>query len=289
MRSSSLRDRPRTGSRWQSGTLLAGLLALLLGALDSAVLGAQERGFRRGREPRPQLSDEDYQRYNVPYDGRFTFARLRYDQSLWDRGGFWGRGGGDPGWAHDYPRAERHLMKLLSELTLIRPYLDGGNILKADDPELCKYPVAYLSEPGYWTVSEAEATNLRNYLLKGGFLIVDDFEGEHWLNFEDQMHKVLPGAVFVELDPSYPVFHSFFDIESLENLSFGNYRAQRAPSVYYGVFEDNDPTKRLMVVANYNNDIGDYWEWSDTGYVPIELSNEAYKLGINYIIYALTH
>lgn len=265
----------------------AGLLGLALACGLDAALEAQQRGFRRSREQRPRV-EEDYARYNVPYDGRFTFARLRYDESLWDRGDFWGRGG-PPGWAHDYPRAERHLMKLLSELTFIRPYLDGGNILKADDPELFKYPVAYLSEPGFWSVSEAEATNLRSYLLKGGFLIVDDFEGEHWLNFEDKMRRVLPGAVFVELDPSYPVFHAFFDIESLENLSLGNYRASRARSIYYGVFEDNDPKKRLMVVANYNNDIGDYWEWSDMGYFPIELSNEAYKLGINYIIYALTH
>jgi hypothetical protein len=264
-------------------------LAVVLLAAGAAVPASQAQG-RRSREPRPELSEEDYKRYNVPYDGRFTFARLRYDVgTVFDRGGFWGRGGRDPGWAHDYPRAERHLMKLLSELTFIRPYLDGGNILKADDPELFKFPVAYLSEPGYWTVSEAEATNLRSYLLKGGFLIVDDFEGEHWLNFEDKMRKVLPGAVFVELDPSYPVFHAFFDIESLENLSLGNYRAQNARSVYLGVFEDNDPKKRLMVIANYNNDIGDYWEWSDMGYFPIELSNEAYKLGINYIIYALTH
>ncbi|MBI2401838.1 MAG: DUF4159 domain-containing protein [Gemmatimonadetes bacterium] len=238
------------------------VMVVVAAGVTVSAMQAQERSFRRGREPRPQL-DEDYAKYNVPYDGRFTFARLRYDESLWDRAGFWGRRGGDPGWFHDYPRAERHLMKLLSE--------------------------AYLSEPGYWTVSDAEATNLRSYLLKGGFLIVDDFEGEHWLNFEDKMRKVLPDAVFVKLDPSYPVFHAFFDIGSLENLSVGNYRAQWAPSVYYGIFEDNDPKKRLMVVANYNNDIGDYWEWSDMGYFPIELSNEAYKLGINYIVYALTH
>jgi len=279
---------PDPAGAWRVAT---GVVAVVVVVAVTVVTAgqAQDRGIRRGREPRPRLSDEDYKKFNVPYDGRFTFARLRYDESVWDGGGFWGRGRGDPGWAHDYPRAERHLMKLLSELTVIRPYLDGGNILKADDPELFKYPVAYLSEPGYWSVSEAEATNLRSYLLKGGFLIVDDFEGEHWLNFEDKMRTVLPGAVFVELDPSYPVFHAFFDIESLENLSLGNYRAARAPSVYYGVFEGNDPKKRLMVIANYNNDIGDYWEWSDMGYFPIELSNEAYKLGINYIIYALTH
>jgi hypothetical protein len=256
--------------------------ALLLGGLVLVAFGAAEgqRG-RRGRE----VEELDVSRYNVKYDGRFVFLRLRYDSPESFRGYF----GGGPGWAHDYPRAERHLMKLLSELTAIRPFMDGGNVLSADDPEIFKYPVAYLSEPGFWTLSDREAANLRNYLLKGGFLIVDDFEGAHWINFEAMMRRVLPDAVFVELDPSYPIFHSFFDIDSLEYLTHGNYRSARAPAVYYGIFENNDPKGRLMVIVNYNNDIGDYWEWSDTGFFPIELSNEAYKLGINYVVYALTH
>jgi hypothetical protein len=266
--------------------LACGLLVAV--AVAAAPLAGQQGGFRRTREDRSWL-ERDPTRDNVPYDGRFTFVRLRYEESLWNAGSFWRRGGGDPGWAHDYPRGERHLMKMVSELTAVRAIVEGSNILSADDPEIFKFPVAYLSEPGYWTVSDAEAANLRAYLLKGGFLIVDDFEGEHWINFEEKMHKVLPGAVFVRLDASHPIFHAFFDLDDLAPLTVGNYRARRAPSVYYGIFEDNDPTKRLMVIANYNNDIGEYWEWSDTGFFPIELSNEAYKLGVNYVIYALTH
>src|SRR5690606_7340493 len=102
---------------------------------------------------------------NVPYDGRFTFVRLRYAPQAGRFGGY------TPPWAHDYPTAERNLMRIASELTLLAPYVGGGNILTTDDPELYKYPVAYLSEPGYWTQSEAEVRGLRSYLLKGGFLI----------------------------------------------------------------------------------------------------------------------
>ena len=92
-------------------------------------------------------------------------------------------------------------------------------------------------------------------------------------------------ARLVRLDTSHPIFDSFFRITTLDyrHPYFGH------PSEFYGIFEDNDPSKRLMVIVNYNNDIGDYWEWSDAGFVPIELSNEAYKLGVNYLMYALTH
>jgi hypothetical protein len=99
------------------------------------------------------------------------------------------------------------------------------------------------------------------------------------------MERLLPDHRLVELDVSHPVFDSFFHIESLE-FDHPNFRARAR---FYGVFEDNDPDGRLMVIVNYNNDIGDYWEWSDTGFIPIELSNEAYKLGVNYIVYAMTH
>ncbi len=163
--------------------------------------------------------------------------------------------------------------------------MGGGNILTVDDPDLFRYPVAYLVEPGFWSLTPEEAETLRNYLLKGGFLIIDDFAGGQWFNFEQRMREVLPDGRLVRLDASHPIFHSFFDIERLDHRHpYWNYAAE-----FYGIFEDNDPAKRLMVVVNYNNDIGESWEWSDTGFIPIDLSNEAYKLGVNYIVYALTH
>jgi hypothetical protein len=225
---------------------------------------------------------------NIPYDGRFTFARIKY------RGysHFSGREG--PGWSHDYPRAESHFMRIIREITTIRPFVEseealGGNILALDDPELFKYPVAYLSEPGGWFPTDKEVLGLRNYLLKGGFIIFDDFDGggiaQDWMNFTQQMHRVFPAGRLVQLDGTHPIFNSFFKID-LTLLDRGGYRG--TPE-YYAVFQENDPKKRIMAIVNFNNDIGEYWQWSDRGYSPVPVSNEAYKLGVNYLIYALTH
>jgi hypothetical protein len=244
-------------------------------------------GFGRAREPVDLNAAED-----LPYDGHFTFARLRYSMDLGSslgEGMFGRRRGGwrEPPWSHDYPRAERNFMKILKEVTAIDPYTGpaGGRILDLGDPELFKYPIAYMSEPGYWTQTDEEAANLRAYLQKGGFLIFDDFRGRDWTTFEAQLARVLPDGRLVELDVSSPIFQSFFGIESLNMVQFYD----RGTPIFYGVFEENDPKKRLLLVANYNNDIGEYWEFSDTGWTPIDLSNEAYKFGVNYIVYGMTH
>jgi hypothetical protein len=217
---------------------------------------------------------------NKPYDGRFTFARIMYTQSF----GGGGRRGQTGGWWHDYPDAEQHFTRLLKELTTIQARTWASNILTLDDPELMKYPVAYMSEPGYWYPNENEVLGLRDYFVKGGFVIFDDFEGQHLLNLIQQMNRVLPGVRLFELDTKHPIFDAFYRVKSLEYY----HPQMRTPSTFYGIFEDNDPSKRMIAIANHNNDIGDYWEWSNTGMYGIDPSNEAYKLGINYIIYAMT-
>ncbi|HXV85620.1 MAG TPA: DUF4159 domain-containing protein [Gemmatimonadales bacterium] len=239
--------------------LCAALAAL--GALSSPV-DAQRRGRFWGIEP------------NVACDGRFTFARIRYT--------VYGRSG----WEFDYPTMERNLMTMMGEITALRPHVAGSNIHALDDPELLKYPVAYLSEPGYWIPSESEVLGLRTYLAKGGFLIVDDFMRGEWRNFESQMSRVLPGARIDPLDLSHPVFHEVFDIETLD-MSYPHDPYLKAE--FLGIHQDNNPSKRLIVVINYNNDIGDYMEWSGQGWWAVNISNEAYKLAINYIIYGMTH
>lgn len=161
--------------------------ALVCGALLAAIAGAQ-RGFRGGGV---------YLEPNVPYDGRFTFVRLRYQFII-------GRG-----WEFDYPAMERNLMFMVRELTSIRPHLRQSNVLDMDDPELAKYPAAYLSEPGYWVPNASEAAGLRDWMHKGGFLIVDDFYGNQWANFERSMRRVLPDVAFIRLDRSHPIFNSF--------------------------------------------------------------------------------
>jgi hypothetical protein len=211
---------------------------------------------------------------NVAYDGRFTFARIRY--TVYRRSG----------WEFDYPAMERNFMTIVRELTTLRPHLRASNVHDLDDPELLKYPVAYLSEPGYWIPSDAEAAALRTYLDKGGFLIVDDFMRGEWTNFAQQMRRVLPDHRLVRLDASHPVFDAFFEIPSLDMTYPGNPRLR---AEFHGVFEDDDPTKRLMVIVNYNTDIGDYMEWSGEGWWPVNLTNDAYKLATNYLVYGMTH
>ncbi len=246
--------------------------ALLLTAL-APVTSAQAQ--RRGQQPTFQP--------NVPYDGRLTFVRVKYHMPEFGGGGF--RGGRDIPWSHDYPRGERHFTKIVSELSSTRVRIDASNILTLDDPQLGKYPIAYMAEAGFWRPSDAEALGLRNYLAKGGFIIFDDFAGEHWMNFEIQMKKVLPNLRPIALDLSHPIFDAFYRIKSLE-YDHPIYRG--AKSVFYGVFEQNDPKQRMLAIVNYNNDLSEYWELSDTGMFPLDMSNEAYKLGVNYIIYALT-
>jgi hypothetical protein len=215
---------------------------------------------------------------NAPYDGRFTFARIRYSQG--DDGGF----RRDIKWAHDYPRGERHFTKILSELSTLRVHTQDSNILALDDPELFKYPVAYLCEAGFWRPSDAEALGLRNYLLKGGFIIFDDFARNDWFNFDAQMRRVLPELRAMRLTPQDKVFDSFYHITDL--TYFHPYYGM--PSEFWGYYEHNDRSQRLLALVNYNNDLSEHWEFSDEGFFPLEASNEAYKLGVNYLIHALT-
>jgi hypothetical protein len=170
-------------------------------------------------------------------------------------------------------------------VTFLAPHVEETNILTFDDPQLFNYPIAYLCEPGNWVLSDEEAAGLRAYLKKGGFVIVDDFRYQHWGNFEAQISRALPEARIYDLDISSPIFHSFFEIKTLDVPQYYD----PPPAIFRAIYEDNDPSKRIMVMINYNTDISEYWEWSDTGLKPIDESNEAYKLGVNYIIYGLTH
>jgi len=156
---------------------------------------------------------------------------------------------------------------------------------------LFNYPLTYMTEAGYLTLNPEEAKALREYLLKGGFIIFDDFRSNRgndgWNNFVASMRQVLPEGRLMPLENTNPVFHSFFEIKDPHGF-ISCYDRAGAPE-FWGMFEDNDPSKRLMFVANFNNDIAQYWEWSDTGFTPIALSNDAYKFGVNYVMYSLTH
>jgi len=234
------------------------------------------------------------------YNGQFTYVRIRFGDSGTDlrnlgnsrssrRGR--GRGGGSP-WSHDWPRAEINFAKIVNATTFIDYYTAGnaGRVLTLDDPELFKYPVATIIEVGYWRPSDSEVANLRNYLLKGGFLIVDDTRqdrGYEFNNLQTQLRRVLPEYQIQEVPEDHEIYNSFFNIPDPQALvpPYG-----RHVPVYLALFEDNDPVNgRIMVMINFNTDLQEYWEYSDRGYYPIDLSNEAYKFGINYLIYAFTH
>jgi len=270
--------------------LILGVVVLVLAGGDALA----QREFRGRRQSFSGDPDEFYVppdwRQNVPYDGRFTFARIKYrGYAHWS-----GREG--PGWSHDYPRAEEHFMRIIKEITTMRPFVEsplaiGSNIIALDDPDLFKYPVAYLSEPGGWFPNEKEVLGLRNYLLKGGFIIFDDFDGgsmdEDLMHFTRVMQQVLPNHRLFDVPHTHPIFDSFFkvDLSLMDRRGPYDYSGKAR---YIALFQDNDPNKRILAIVNYNQDIGEYCQWSDRGFSPVP-SNEAYKLGVNYLIYALTH
>jgi hypothetical protein len=247
--------------------LICGSLALLVGLpLLAAAQGGQFFGF----------GPRDRRFGNVPYDGRFTFVRAQYMRYR--------------GWAADYPAMETNLNTILREITRIRPHSAGTNIHTFDDSALFRYPVAYLSEPGYWFPNEAEVLGLRHYLQKGGFLIADDFHfANEWAVFENAIRQVLPTARIDRLELSHPIFNSFFQIKSLRVPYPGRLGEQGLMGEFYGIHEDNDPQRPLQVIINYNIDLGDYVEWSAEDLYSPQSTNEAYKFMINYIIYGLTH
>ena len=272
-------------SAWRSAALVAFAATCLAGASEArrsskSEVGATRQqggggwfGVERGRGAAAESKAD--------YDGRYSFVRIRYGAAVDFASMRFRR---EPPWAHDFPRADFHFMKILNELTFLSTLVDQGNIRTLDDPDLAMFPVAYMSEPGFWSMDDAEMQGLRVYLQKGGFIIFDDFRENHLDNLIAQMKRVLPELTFQRLDVSHPIFHSFFEIKSLEAMP-GYY----GDPEFYGLFEDNDPQKRLIAIANYNHDFGEYWEFSDTGYVPVDLSNEAYKFGVNYVMYAMTH
>ena len=233
-----------------------------------------------GRPDRPTL------RAKAEYDGRVR--RSRACATAPPAISASGRFRREPTWAHDFPRADFNFLKILGELTFVPSFVDQGNVLTLDDPDLAKFPIAYMSEPGFWTMSDAETAGLRNYLLKGGFIIFDDFRGNHIQNLCRADAAGLPGGRFQQARCDAPDV-SFVFRNQRPRSAVRLLRGRPATPNGWGIFEDNDPRKRLIAIANNNHDLGELWEFSDTGYVPVDLSNEAYKFGVNYVMYAMTH
>ena len=286
------------------GLAAAGLAAALAGSqpaggpaavAPAATLAAAPAAPGRALTATARLPSQEQGYPFTEWDGRFVFVRIYFDAN--DAGGdpgfFRGRRGfsrgcgGEPCWHHDYPYAETNLTALLGEITDLRAVV-GGNVIRASDPALHRFPLAWLAEPGHWAPDEKEVANLRSYLRKGGFLIFDDFGGEDTNHLLAIMQRIVPELRPIRLDGSEPIFHSFFDIEP-ENLLLHSYRAMRQDESYWGYFEDNDPGKRQLAILDADNDIGEFIEYNETGFSVVDMTNEAYKLAVNYIVYALTH
>lgn len=247
------------------------VVALML----AAVAGAATTFAQRGGVQRREYGAQSYSG-NVRYDGRFVFVRMSYPSN-----------GRNQPWAHDYNDGEFHFLKIMQAFTNVPVHIDESSVMGFADPELFKFPVAYLVEPGYWYMSEPEVANLRAYLQKGGFLIVDDFPQWAWPQFDMQMSRVFPEARWVELDASHPIFHTFYELNDISNIPTA-YSLGGRP-IFRALFEDNDPKKRMLAIANYQNDLSEFWEFSESGRYFINDSNLAYKFGINEFVYGITH
>jgi len=249
-----------------------GVALAVLAALAAVAVPLAQRGGYRGVTTRSYTG-------NVRYDGKFTFIRMSYPS--------YGRRRGGDTWAHDWPFGEENFLKILTSLTNVPAHVDESSIMAFSDPELFKFPVAYLVEPGNWYLSDAEVDALRDYLVKGGFLIVDDFPRQAWNNFDLQMARVFPEGRWIELTPDHPIFHSFFDIDSFDIIPQA-YNLGGRP-MFYALFEGNDENNRMYAIANYQNDLSEFWEYMAYGYAPVAGTNEAYQLGINQFIYGILH
>ena len=235
-------------------------------------------------------------------DPELTWVRGRYDNYF--SGGRNGGGGGPPRgwWSTDYPDSDRNFLRGVQRYTTFDANSHGFTWLDLTDPKLFEYTFLYLNfkrrDGGYGpNIREDEAAALREFMLRGGFVLIDDFWGQsHWDDFLIEIVKIFPDRELTKLSTTHPIFHSFFDINEIAqvpgraftwNYDSGFYLddPQYPPSVH-AILDDDG---RVMLVANHNTDLGDGWEHTFYAPFPTGYSNEAYKIGINYLIYAYSH
>ncbi len=228
--------------------------------------------------------DEEADEVGAPAE--FYFARLAYAS-------FYG-GGRLERWLTDWPEAETHFLQGVRRLTRIDAAEDGRTVRLTDD-ELFDYPWLYAVEVGGWQLSQEEAERLREYLLRGGFLMVDDFHGSYeWGYFLQSMNRVFPDRPIIEIAEGDEVMHVLYDLD--KRIQIPGYRFvftgmtwERDDGVtphWRGIYDD---AGRLIVAINFNMDLGDAWEHADAPNYPEEMTTLAYRFGINYVIYAMTH
>ncbi len=224
----------------------------------------------------------------------FHMARLIY--TIAGDGGGFRFGPGRPWWAIDYPEAEDHFLKGVRRLTRIDSTPDSRHVSLLDEA-VFDYPWLFAQQVGRWQLSDEETRRLREYLLRGGFLVVDDFHGQYeWQVFQSAMQRVFPDHTIVELPAGDPLLHILYDLDQrtqipgrrhLRRAANGEIVAQLAgPPHWRGIYDESG---RLLVAINFNMDMGDAWQHADDPIYPEPMTALAYRFGINYILYAMTH
>jgi hypothetical protein len=223
---------------------------------------------------------------------RWTFARIRYTANTAPgryRFEYWG----EP-WAIDAPAAEQNLSRRIKTVTAIE--VGEPLVLTLEDERLWEYPWIYIVEPGNLALQEPEVPILREFLLRGGTLVFDDFHGPYeWENLAREMKRVFPDREVVDIPASHPIFTCFYRIEKYPQIpglgSFFSGRTWEKGGFVPHLRAILDDQERPMVLINWNTDMGDGWEWSNAEEYPgyIRYTAEAYRMGINLVVYSLTH
>jgi hypothetical protein len=258
--------------------------ASLVLILFLATLLAQ-RGFRgyRYEEDNPAAIPAD-----ADEKTEWAFARLRYPSGR--RGRRWGGGS----WATDYPKADRQFVQGVRRLTRIHTKSVEQVIDLDDETEIFRWPWVYAVEVGHWDLTDRQCQMIREYLTRGGFLMVDDYHGtQEWEVFMASMGRIFPDRPIVEIENRDAIFHVLYDLDEKIQVA-GTSPLSRGMTYEYdgvlphwrGIYDDRG---RIMVAMCFNQDNGDAWEWADSPRYPEEMASQAYRVGINYIIYSMTH
>jgi hypothetical protein len=222
----------------------------------------------------PDKAEKEYSEY--------TFARVQFN---WRNGGGAINGERQPPWQHDYPKSEDFFLTMVSEVTGVYTNPRSFQVVQLDSEDIFRYPFLYFSEPGFMDLTSDEVTNLREYFNRGGFAMFDDFRGYHFQNLLVVMKQVFPDREMFQMELREPVFRAFYDIETLEMMP--PYRnIDSGDPTFWGMKDEND---RLIVVANADNDFGEFWEDIDNGNQVLQPSVQSFQFGVNYLIYAMTH
>lgn len=217
----------------------------------------------------------------------FYFTRAAYSSGGRRR---WGSA-----WQTDFPKADQQFVSVLQRLVDRLDVFPAENAVRLDDPNLRRYPFLYAVEVGQMELTEAEVLGLRSYILAGGFLMVDDFWGTYeWMNFEQQIRRVLPDYPIVEITPDHPMLSTYYTIDEIVQVpAINNWRCCRRTSERDGytpharaIFDERG---RMLVAINFNTDLGDAWEWAEQPDYPLDFSTYAMQMAANTIVYSMSH